>query len=1283
MAYRVAEEGASLQDNILLPAGGNWSLDASGLDASLLSGGGLQVVVPTASSFRSVDILTGQGIQANSLPYQPDFLDNEGYALSCMGAGCLFFAEQGKLRALRTHDGVFKGTVQPISVDPAGLARDATGWAEPDVTGAFAVTAVGDVVAVMTKAVDEATGKRKVQMLGFAMDHGAPSLWPPLEFPPDGQFGPVNHTGSSSFFCLDGRLLCHTVQASFSEQSWSFPRQSGAADGTTVQLDSARYAPQVSENFKLAVCLGADRDVYAVNLRTGAQRWVFSYEDASALFQPAICEALSLLVLVDARAANGKGRVSGVDLKTGALRFRVDMDDGPLDGALADPVVEGTTLFLSGNSFRGYDLARMATQNILPPPDPAFSLKDLGRTGTQVTVVNGSAIFPAGRTVVCRRFTESTAAYFDGAESSIVIPPADHAFNPGSGDFTFEAWVRTSTGGEVICAHPEDGATHGARFNIGPQGELRFAVMDKDGEGVLHLSDNTSATDGRWHHVAAMRRQGQPALFLDGVALKLSSNDDPTTAIQSTYGLLPVSEPLQITIGCAAWQGTTGSFFSGLIKDVRIWDLAVEAPKLLSRMGVELTGAEPRLSALLRLDESAVEDIENRVSGTKPACNSLQIAFTDLSLDKSAFPYLLNQAQPTWPYSYAAHWAAKGEEAPASGGFLDVRTNVLCFRTGNALYGVHAVDGQRAWALDLESASSAPAVHDGSFYVMTAGDGLLAIDAASGEQRVVPGLEGLSAGGESGEFVAPVISGSMLVVADLQGGVHVRTPKPRTGPGDDSPLENEWWTPKGLPASGLRGLYADESAARLSTCYAVYSESIWSFQPATPLSDANQITGDNLGLACAESGALFFVDRAGKQIFSWTAGVFRKGGPLDGDLGTITGLAASQDLQLLVATTSAGIVAGFSRGTLDLRWTRKLPAGLAGAKKGSPPRGATLLDDGLLPPQIFNQESHFLLLTHVYTAVRSGLVAVLDARDGYLLALLPVPSCITTPLTVDARSGTIFFGSCDVVGRQTQDGKLQLAISDDGSLQSVAFGATRTLGLNTDQTANALGQPAKGAPAFVAIDVAQGTGLEQESVTVEAWVNTVSKGELLSVCPAEDSPFGISLRLLDAGSIQFTCTSEVTSTAWKTVAVSTVRTAVNNGVWHHVAAVRKPGDALNIYLDGNLVPASAPVSITATASPGKLLPKGRTLIYIGADAQSPGAAPLPGSLFRGLLGEVRIWDTFRTPIELASAMHTKLRGNEADLLAYWNFDYQARGPHNIEISETLSQPSDLHLMKPV
>lgn len=345
-----------------------------------------------------------------------------------------------------------------------------------------------------------------MQMCGYSTSAGGPGLWKVTLDNLSGTFGPVNQTATSTFFCCNGTLYAHTITRVFSEQAWSFPNAT-LPPGQPVPKMDARYAPQISEASGSLVSLGAENDVFALSLKRGTQRWRFPFANTAALLQPVICETLGLVVLVDVQANGGKGEVLGVDLKTGALAWRQPM--GGESGALADPLIEGTVLYLSGKRFQGFSLESFGKEGQQVDRIADIALEELGGSGDGLVVVNGAVIFPtSANTVICHRFSEERAAWFDGAQSCITLKPEDHSFLPGTGDFTLEAWVRTSSGGEVICVQPEDALTYGARLNISANGELQFAVINQQGGGSIYWSKSTPATDGRYMIESCSYSQG-------------------------------------------------------------------------------------------------------------------------------------------------------------------------------------------------------------------------------------------------------------------------------------------------------------------------------------------------------------------------------------------------------------------------------------------------------------------------------------------------------------------------------------------------------------------------------------------------------------------------------------------------------------------------------------------------------------------------------------------------------------------------------------------------------
>lgn len=97
---------------------------------------------------------------------------------------------------------------------------------------------------------------------------------------------------------------------------------------------------------------------------------------------------------------------------------------------------------------------------------------------------------------------------------------------------------------------------------------------------------------------------------------------------------------------------------------------------------------------------------------------------------------------------------------------------------------------------------------------------------------------------------------------------------------------------------------------------------------------------------------------------------------------------------------------------------------------------------------------------------------------------------------------------------------------------------------------------------------------------------------------------------------------------------------VTNDEWHHAALV-VTATAKKLYLDGELFDYQTNTNPVATFSSPS---------HIGWDNA------LPGRTFRGLIDEVRIWNTARTEEELETYKLQQLTGNEDNLVGYWNFD---------------------------
>jgi len=164
-------------------------------------------------------------------------------------------------------------------------------------------------------------------------------------------------------------------------------------------------------------------------------------------------------------------------------------------------------------------------------------------------------------------------------------------------------------------------------------------------------------------------------------------------------------------------------------------------------------------------------------------------------------------------------------------------------------------------------------------------------------------------------------------------------------------------------------------------------------------------------------------------------------------------------------------------------------------------------------------------------------------------------------------------------------------------------------------------------------------------VTVEAWIyptNTVGNhwiaGNARDCC---GNAGGFNLYMVG---------TDLQGSIWRTVSATTVvggaTGVLSLNTWQHVAMVYT-GTQVDLYLDGALVGSSAPQGASAILNAPQNFVIG-VLAYTAPNFFD----------YQGDIDEVRVWNTARTPGEIAGNRNTKLLGTESGLIGYWNFDGQ-------------------------
>jgi hypothetical protein len=101
-------------------------------------------------------------------------------------------------------------------------------------------------------------------------------------------------------------------------------------------------------------------------------------------------------------------------------------------------------------------------------------------------------------------------------------------------------------------------------------------------------------------------------------------------------------------------------------------------------------------------------------------------------------------------------------------------------------------------------------------------------------------------------------------------------------------------------------------------------------------------------------------------------------------------------------------------------------------------------------------------------------------------------------------------------------------------------------------------------------------------------------------------------------------------------------TVVTTGEWIHVAAVRTMSDGvLRVIVNG--------VQEGAINSNNFQPVDASPTIHIGGNT-------IDSRYFEGAIDEVRVWDKARSAEEILATMNSRLSGEEANLVGYWNFD---------------------------
>lgn len=196
---------------------------------------------------------------------------------------------------------------------------------------------------------------------------------------------------------------------------------------------------------------------------------------------------------------------------------------------------------------------------------------------TPLDIVNGNVLTGYGAGAVVPAMV-GNGILLDGA-TAYVEAPDNPTLNMGTGDFSVDAWIKTTITADyqaIVDKRQETspGFFTGYSFFVDQNtGHLGFQLGDL---GVnFTVWSATNVADGAWHHVAATVTRGSATglvLYVDGTAVATFSGAVVTGNIDNT-GTLRIGRNLDNTLGINA-------FFNGMIDEVELFKRALAADEV-------------------------------------------------------------------------------------------------------------------------------------------------------------------------------------------------------------------------------------------------------------------------------------------------------------------------------------------------------------------------------------------------------------------------------------------------------------------------------------------------------------------------------------------------------------------------------------------------------------------------------------------------------------------------------------------------------------------------------
>ena len=161
------------------------------------------------------------------------------------------------------------------------------------------------------------------------------------------------------------------------------------------------------------------------------------------------------------------------------------------------------------------------------------------------------------------------ALQFDGVDDYVTTP---FVLNPADGMFSALAWIKGGAPGQVIISQTDGTGVGATWIGVDPsEGKLVTGLVPPPSgrTSPSALESEFIITDGQWRHIGFVWDGSRRYLYVNGA--EVASDDDTLAPLKSSDGGLNIG---------AGKSLDAGSFWSGLIDDVRLYNAALSPEEI-------------------------------------------------------------------------------------------------------------------------------------------------------------------------------------------------------------------------------------------------------------------------------------------------------------------------------------------------------------------------------------------------------------------------------------------------------------------------------------------------------------------------------------------------------------------------------------------------------------------------------------------------------------------------------------------------------------------------------